>query len=136
MTKAFTLTKIIQVVKKNILFEKPKFCTFREVLIFQSHSTDGKCSNSKPNASVKLDIINWQNVKNKRSISDLGERFTFHFHIRVRKLLKASESKNRDGQQLNGNFTVPRTKKHPGKPWFSKLTSEEIILGTRTRFNI
>ena len=59
MKKAFTLTVIRQVLrKKNIFFQKPKFCTFREILIFQSHSTDGKRSNSKQKTSVKLDIIN------------------------------------------------------------------------------
>ena len=31
---------------------------------------------------------------------------------------------------------MPKTKKHPEKPWFSQLTSEEIILGHRTRFII
>ena len=36
---------------------------FREILIFHSHSTDGKRSNSKPNTSVKLDIINWYSVQ-------------------------------------------------------------------------
>ena len=73
MTKAFTLTVIIQVLrKKNIIFQKLNFCTFREILVFQSRSTDGKRSNSKPNTSVKLVIIKWQSVK-KRSISDLGE---------------------------------------------------------------
>ena len=50
--------------------------------------------------------------------------------------MKASDSKNRVGQHLNGNLTMPKTKKHPGKPWFRKLTSEEIILGLRTRFKI
>ena len=50
--------------------------------------------------------------------------------------MKASESKKRDGQHLSGNLTLPNTEKHPEKQWFSKLTSEEIILGLRTRFNI
>ena len=64
MTKAFTLTVIIQVlIKKPIFFQKPKFFKVREILKFQSHSIDGKRSNSKPNTSVKVDIINWQNVK-------------------------------------------------------------------------
>ena len=64
MTKAFTLTVFIQVLrKKPSFFQKPKFCTFREIVILQSLSTNGKLSNSKPNTSVKLDIINWQNVK-------------------------------------------------------------------------
>ena len=51
------------------------------------------------------------------------------------KINKSQRVQNRNGQHLNGNLTVPKTKKHPGKPWFSKLTSEEIILGLRTRFN-
>ena len=64
MTKPFTLTVVIRDLrKKTIFFQKPKFCTFREILIFQSHSTDGKRSNSKLNTGVKLDIIKWQNVK-------------------------------------------------------------------------
>ena len=50
--------------------------------------------------------------------------------------MKASESKNRDGQHLNGNLTMPKTEKHPEKPRFSKLTSEEIILVLRTRYII
>ena len=58
------------------------------------------------------------------------------FYIWAGELIKASESKNRDGHYLNGNLTMPETKNHPEKPWFSKLTSEEIILGLRTRFNI
>ena len=57
-------------------------------------------------------------------------------YIWAGKIVKASESKNRDGQHLNGNLTMPKTEKHPEKQWFSKLTSEEIILGLRTRFNI
>ena len=44
MTKAFILTVIIQVLRKNIIFQEHKICTFREILIFQSHSTDGKRS--------------------------------------------------------------------------------------------
>ena len=64
MTKPFTLTVVIRDLrKKTIFFQKPKFCTFREILIFQSYSTDGKRSNSKLNTGVKLDIIKWQNVK-------------------------------------------------------------------------
>ena len=59
MTKAFTLTVIIPDLRKKPIFvQKPKFCTFRENLRIQSHSTDGKRSNSKPNTIVKLDIIN------------------------------------------------------------------------------
>ena len=82
MTKAFTLTVIIQVLrKKTIFFQKSKFCTFREILTFQSRSTDGKRSNSKPNASVKLDIINWQSViKNAQLqiwVNDLPSIFTY-----------------------------------------------------------
>ena len=46
------------------------------------------------------------------------------------------ESRNRDGQHLNGNLTIPKTKRQSGKPWFSKFISEEILLGLRTRFNI
>jgi len=76
-----------------------------------------------------LDIINWQNVKKKRSISDLSGESTFHFNTWAGKLVKASESKNHDGQHWNGNPTKPKTKKHPEKPWFSKLTTEEMILG-------
>ena len=131
------MTVIIQVLrKKNIFFRKPKFCAFRETLKFQSHSTDGKRSKAKPNISVKLDILNWQNVNKKRSVSGLNEGFTFHFYMWAGKLIKASESGSHDGQHLNGNLTMPKTKKHPKKPWFSKLTSEEMILGLRFRFNI
>ena len=52
-------------VKKRVakLYQQPKICTFRENLIFLSLSTDGKLSNSKTNTSVKLVIIDWQNVK-------------------------------------------------------------------------
>ena len=71
MTQIFTFTVVIHVLrKKTINFQKPKFCTFREILIFQSHSTDGKLSNSKPNTSVKLVFIKLQNVK---------ETFNFRF---------------------------------------------------------
>ena len=46
MTKTFTLTVVIQVLKKKSpIFRKPKFSTFREILIFQPRSTDGKRSN-------------------------------------------------------------------------------------------
>ena len=52
-------------VKKRVgkLYQQPKICTFRENLIFLSLSTDGKLSNSKPNTTVKLVIIDSQNVK-------------------------------------------------------------------------
>ena len=56
------------------------------------------------------------------------------FYIWAGELIKASESKNRDGQHVNGNLTMPKTKNHPEKPWLSKLTSEEIFLGLPTRF--
>ena len=121
--------------EKNI-FRKPKFCTFREILIFQSHSTDGKRSNSKPNTSVKLDIINWQNVKKNVQFQIWMNDLPSIFYIWAGKLINANESKSREGQHLNGNLTMPKTEKHPGKPWFSKHTSEEIILGLRTRYNI
>ena len=54
-------------VKKRVgkLYQQPKICTFRENLIFLSLSTDGKLSNSKPNTSVKLVIIDWPNVKKR-----------------------------------------------------------------------
>ena len=71
MTKAFTLTAIIQVEKKTSYFQKPNFRAFQEISKYQSHSTKGKISNSKPDTSVKLDYINWQNVK-KRLILDLS----------------------------------------------------------------
>ena len=50
--------------------------------------------------------------------------------------MEVSESKNRDGQHLNGNLTIPKTQRHAEKPWFSKLPSEETILDLWTRFNI
>ena len=37
---------------------------------------------------------------------------------------------------FNVNLTIPKTERHSEKPWFSKLTSEEIILDLRTRSNI
>ena len=60
----------------------------------------------------------------------------FHFYIRAGKLMKASEYKNCDDQNLNGNLTMAKTEKHPEKPCFSKLTSEEIILGLWRLFYI
>ena len=41
---------------------------------------------------------------------------------------KVSESKNRDEQHLNGNLTMLETQIHSEKPWFSKLTSQEMVL--------
>ena len=97
MTKAFTLTVIIQVLrKKPSFFQKPKFFTFREIVIFQSLSTNGKLSNSKPKTSVKLDIINWKNVK-KRSNSDLTGRFTFYSYIWAGKTLKPASPRTAMG---------------------------------------
>ena len=37
---------------------------------------------------------------------------------------------------LDGNLTLPKTENYAEKPWFSKLTSEEITLGLRTWSNI
>ena len=48
--------------------------------------------------------------------------------MRAGKLREVSQSRNRDGQHLNGNLTIPKTQRHVEKPWFSKLPSEEIIL--------
>ena len=103
-------------------------------MVIQSHSTDGKCSNSKPDASVKLNIIKWQNAKKL-----FNSRFECMINLpflHIVNLLEASGSKNCDRQHLNCNLTVPKTKGHSQNSWFSRLTSEVLFLHLQNRFKI
>ena len=53
--QAFILTIIRQFLrKKNIIFQEHKNCTFREILIFQSHSTDGERANFFPSKNANF----------------------------------------------------------------------------------
>ena len=96
-----------------------------------------RCKTLKLKTEHKRQVGRYQLAKCKKNVhlqiwvNDLPSIF----EIRAAKLIQASESRNRDGQHLNDNLKMPKTKKHPEKQWFSKLTSEEIILGLPTRFN-
>ena len=70
------------------------------------------------------------------------EKKTFHFRFEpmiYHPFLQMGGKINKDQRvqkPFNVNLTIPKTRRHSEKPWFSKLTSEEIILDFRTRFNI
>ena len=136
MTKAFTLTAIIQVLREKTFFSKSQNLYVSKnlkisVAFYGWRTFELETGQQRQNGQYQE-----AKSKKKRSISDFSGWCTFHFYIWARKLVKARESKKRDGQQLKGNLTILWPKIHSKKLWFSKLTSEEIILDLRTRFNI
>ena len=123
MTKACTLTEIIQLLGTNPFFSKNQILYVEKSCCFSS-------------------ILRMKNFKTQDGHYQLAKRFDFSVstegfvaYLYLSGVIKVSESKNRGGQDLNVILTMPKTKRHSQKPWISKLTQEETIMKIRTLLN-
>ena len=121
MTKHSTLTESIQALKKTQLFFGNQILYLLRYLVLSVAFCGWRLSNSKPDTSVKSDIIKWQKTFDCSVLCRLFSSI-FLFGRRNKNL---SDSKNRDEQHLNVILTIAKTKRLSEKPWFRKLTSEE-----------
>ena len=134
--KVSTLTEYRRVLGKSPFFsEKPisvrseesYFSRFLRIKYFQTQKRTLTSSSTLSKGKTSKKTFNF---------SVLSDWFSFDFRIWAEKNKIASDSKNRDGQQLNVSLTMPKIIRNSEKPWFSKRTSEETILELRTHLNI
>ena len=83
--------------------------------------------NSKPHISVKLDIIEWQNVK--KTFNFRIELMIFPLNLKKGgKFNKSQRVQKLRWAHLNRNLAVSKTQKVSEKPWFSNFISLDIFL--------